>query len=140
MFCIILCSHRVWNRNPSPAVQMSHYTPLLRNVQSLCEFMYVNRSNVYCRCEKKCPRGTYGMNCTQTCRCENNSTCHHTDGHCICQPGTVHSVSSINWYFIMACSHCQMRIRIRTRTRIPNQLAALYYAEMFTLHGFRFQS
>ena len=72
---------------------------------------------IYCRCEKKCPRGTYGMNCTQTCRCENNSTCHHTDGHCICQPGTVHSLLSINWYFIMAYLHCQTRIRIRTRTR-----------------------
>ena len=30
MFCVILCSHRVWNPspnlNPSPAVEMSHYT------------------------------------------------------------------------------------------------------------------
>ena len=26
MFYIILCSHRVWNLNPSPAVEMRHYT------------------------------------------------------------------------------------------------------------------
>ena len=37
MFCIILCSHRVWhknpspNLNPSPAVEMNHYR---------CRFLY----------------------------------------------------------------------------------------------------
>ena len=25
MFYIILCGHRVWNLNPSPAVEISHY-------------------------------------------------------------------------------------------------------------------
>ena len=33
----------------------------------------------------------------------------------------------------MAYSHCRIRTRIRTRTRIPNPMDTLYYAEVFTL-------
>ena len=34
---------------------------------------------------------------------------------------------------LMAYSHCRIRTRIRTRTRIPNPMDTLYYAEVFTL-------
>ena len=33
----------------------------------------------------------------------------------------------------MAYSHCRIRTRIPTRTRIPNPMDTLYYAEVFTL-------
>ena len=33
----------------------------------------------------------------------------------------------------MAYSHCRIRTRIQTRTRIPNPMDTLYYAEVFTL-------
>ena len=37
----------------------------------------------------------------------------------------------------MAYSHCRIRTRIRTRTRIPNLMDTLYYAEVFTLARIR---
>ena len=33
----------------------------------------------------------------------------------------------------MAYSHCRIQIWIPTRTRIPNPIITLYYAELFTL-------
>lgn len=39
-------------------------------------------------CEDKCPTGTYGWNCSQTCQCAPKSSCSQRDGSCTCtQPG-----------------------------------------------------
>ena len=39
----------------------------------------------------------------------------------------------------MAYSHCRIRTRTRIRTRIPNPMDTLYYAEIFTLVQIRTQ-
>ena len=41
---------------------------------------------------------------------------------------------------VMAHLHCRTWIRIPTRSRIPNQMATLCYAEHFTFHGLRLGS
>ena len=40
----------------------------------------------------------------------------------------------------MAYLYCRTQIRILTQIRIPNQMATLYYAEHFTLHGLGLRS
>lgn len=38
-------------------------------------------------CETKCPAGFYGEDCTEECRCYNNSSCNAQTGACICNKG-----------------------------------------------------
>ncbi|XP_024874760.1 protein draper-like, partial [Temnothorax curvispinosus] len=38
-------------------------------------------------CQTPCTEGTYGVNCTQHCKCQNNGKCRLKDGHCQCPPG-----------------------------------------------------
>jgi len=38
-------------------------------------------------CENKCPEGTYGLYCKESCRCQHGAKCHHVTGECICKPG-----------------------------------------------------
>lgn len=38
-------------------------------------------------CEKLCPSGTYGMNCSQMCSCNNFVNCDEITGKCKCGPG-----------------------------------------------------
>ncbi|KAL3197361.1 hypothetical protein MRX96_044934 [Rhipicephalus microplus] len=35
----------------------------------------------------ECPVGTYGLNCSKKCDCENGASCNVTNGQCICLPG-----------------------------------------------------
>ena len=53
MFCIILCSHRVWNLNPSPAVDISHKSYPAVNSEQYCNhqvsFLFVNSNNTFFR-------------------------------------------------------------------------------------------
>lgn len=41
------------------------------------------------RCDETCPNGTFGMNCSITCECENEAVCNYADGTCLCNPGYV---------------------------------------------------
>lgn len=36
---------------------------------------------------KICPEGTFGLNCTNNCTCENGAICSPIDGSCTCSPG-----------------------------------------------------
>lgn len=38
-------------------------------------------------CETKCQTGFYGEDCSNQCRCYNNSTCDAQTGGCICNKG-----------------------------------------------------
>jgi len=38
-------------------------------------------------CEKVCPPGMYGLDCSSICRCQNDSKCRVADGICLCEPG-----------------------------------------------------
>ena len=42
--------------------------------------------------------------------------------------------------YIMAYLHCRIGTQIQTRIRSDFKMAILHYAEVFTLHGFKFQS
>lgn len=38
-------------------------------------------------CSVPCPAGTYGVNCSTSCKCKNRAQCSPVDGSCSCQPG-----------------------------------------------------
>uniref|UniRef100_A0A8D2M6L8 Multiple EGF-like-domains 6 n=1 Tax=Zonotrichia albicollis TaxID=44394 RepID=A0A8D2M6L8_ZONAL len=38
-------------------------------------------------CNQTCPAGTFGINCSQSCRCQNGGTCDPANGSCRCPPG-----------------------------------------------------
>ncbi|XP_014773319.1 N-acetylglucosamine-1-phosphodiester alpha-N-acetylglucosaminidase isoform X2 [Octopus bimaculoides] len=40
-------------------------------------------------CHIPCPHGRYGVNCSQLCLCQHNSTCDLSTGACTCPPGFV---------------------------------------------------
>lgn len=39
------------------------------------------------RCSERCSQGTFGVNCTQHCKCQNGGKCRANDGICRCVPG-----------------------------------------------------
>lgn len=39
------------------------------------------------KCDETCPKGLFGLKCSQHCRCKNDATCRVTDGLCVCPPG-----------------------------------------------------
>ena len=41
------------------------------------------------RCETLCETGTYGADCSHSCRCENNGSCDASTGACICDRGWI---------------------------------------------------
>ena len=38
-------------------------------------------------CDRRCPRGYYGVECRLTCRCGRRHHCHPVSGLCVCPPG-----------------------------------------------------
>lgn len=38
-------------------------------------------------CNLPCPDGSYGVGCTQQCKCKNGARCRKNDGYCICTEG-----------------------------------------------------
>ena len=34
-----------------------------------------------------CPTGTYGQDCSMTCKCKNSAACNPVDGTCTCTAG-----------------------------------------------------
>lgn len=40
-------------------------------------------------CQLICPEGTYGLDCSETCTCENDAYCRPDDGQCECMDGWI---------------------------------------------------
>lgn len=63
---------------------------LLALLFAFCAFCFTHALDLSLNryCEDKCPTGTYGWNCSQTCQCASKSSCSQRDGSCTCtQPG-----------------------------------------------------
>ena len=39
------------------------------------------------QCQEECPLGTFGVNCTEKCDCQNGAICSHISGRCFCKEG-----------------------------------------------------
>lgn len=52
-------------------------------------------------CGIPCPDGFYGPNCSQLCKCRNNTSCRKNDGLCNCEPGYMGTRCEDGEYFVM---------------------------------------
>lgn len=61
-------------------------------------------------CQEKCPTGSHGPECSRTCKCENESKCHHVDGICDCSSGffgqTCEKVCPENFHGLNCTQRC----------------------------------
>lgn len=52
-------------------------------------------------CDRPCPQGFFGRNCSESCRCTEHGSCNPVDGVCQCDPGWTEGLSlSLNILFL----------------------------------------
>lgn len=87
-----------------PASTWQESASVHRGTQELCEYQHLIHSSVLpspasmknafdsclaCgdSCGERCPSGSHGFHCEQSCPCQNGGTCHHITGDCSCPAG-----------------------------------------------------
>lgn len=97
------------------------------------------------KCERLCPSGTYGYNCSQTCRCKNNATCSRQDGTCNCTQrgwtGVLCHLPCPGGYYGVNCDNkckCQNGAACDRETGLCRKmfLSPHAFAHFFILHRF----
>ena len=55
----------------------------------------------------ECPTGTYGQDCSMTCRCKNSAACNPVDGICTCSVGYAGATCEKSMYKLLCtCYRC----------------------------------